>query len=201
VLPFDLTDFVRTVGYAGIFVIVFAESGLLLGFFLPGDSLLFTAGFLASQGRLEIWIVAPLCFVAAVFGDALGYWIGRRLGRRLFEREDSGFFKRHHLEQAEHFFEVHGGKAIILARFLAVIRTFTPVVAGAAGMQYRRFATYNAVGAFLWAVGVSVAGYELGSRIPGIDRYLLPIVAVVIAVSALPGAIHLLRQRITSEVS
>jgi membrane-associated protein len=176
-------------------LIVFAESGLLVGFFLPGDSLLFTAGFLASQDVLSIWILAPLCFVSAVAGDAVGYQFGHRMGRRLFSNPDSRFFKRKYLIQAEEFFEKHGGKAIFLARFLPIIRTFTPIVAGMGAMGYRRFALYNVAGALVWAVGVTVAGYALGSSIPGIDKYLLPIIAGIIVVSGLPAVIHIWRQR------
>jgi membrane-associated protein len=200
-LPVDLESFIRAVGYIGVTLIVFAESGLLIGFFLPGDSLLFTAGFLASQGHFDIYLLAILCFVAAVSGDAVGYWFGHRVGRRLFEREDSRFFKKKYLEQAEAFFERNGGKAIFLARFLPIVRTFTPIVAGAASMRYARFAFYNAFGALAWAVGVTVAGYQLGSRIPGVDKYLLPIIAVIILVSVLPGAIHLWREHRASQVA
>jgi membrane-associated protein len=194
-LPVDLTELVRTIGYLGVTAIVFAESGLLIGFFLPGDSLLFTAGFLASQDVLNIWLLALLSFVAAVAGDAVGYQFGHRMGRRLFQNAESRFFKRAYLEQAELFFNRHGGKAVFLARFLPIIRTFTPVVAGMGAMSYRRFFWFNVLGALGWAVGVTFAGYLLGNSIPGIDRYLLPIVAVVVLVSVLPGAVHILRER------
>jgi membrane-associated protein len=193
-LPVSLESLIRAVGYIGVAAIVFAESGLLIGFFLPGDSLLFTAGFLASQGVFEIWILVPLCFVAAVTGDAVGYAFGQRVGSRLFQRADSRFFKKEHLEKAEAFFDEHGGKAIVLARFLPVVRTFTPIVAGAAGMPYRRFAVFNVLGALLWAVGVTLAGYFLGSAIPNIDHYLLPVIGVIILVSVLPTLIHLWRE-------
>ena len=193
-LPVDLESFIRTVGYIGVALIVFAESGLLVGFFLPGDSLLFTAGFLASQGHFDIWVLAALCFIAAVTGDAVGYYFGHKVGRGLFQREDSRFFKKKYLTQAEAFFERNGGKAIFLARFIPVVRTFTPIVAGAASMKYRDFFVFNAMGGLAWAVGVTVAGYQLGSRIPGIDKYLLPIIGVIIVVSVAPGALHLWRE-------
>ena len=193
-LPVDTITLIKAVGYIGIFAIVFAESGLLIGFFLPGDSLLFTAGFLASQGALNIWLLAPLCFIAAVTGDAVGYAFGSRVGRRLFQRQDSRFFHRRHLARAETFFERRGGGAVILARFIPVVRTLTPVVAGIGKMGYRRFATYNIIGALLWAVGVTLGGYFLGKVIPGVDRYLLPLVVAIIILSLLPGAIHLWRE-------
>ncbi len=194
-LPVDLREFLQSVGYLGLFGIVFAESGLLIGFFLPGDSLLFTAGILASQDLLSIWVVAPLCFVAAVTGDAVGYAFGSRVGRRLFERPDSRFFKRRHLDAAEAFFERHGGKSIVLARFIPIVRTFTPIAAGAGRMSYPRFAAFNVVGGLLWGIGVTLAGYFLGSAIPSIDRYLLPIIALIVVASILPPAIHVLRER------
>ena len=193
-LPFDLPTLLRAAGYAGIFAMVFAESGLLIGFFLPGDSLLFTAGFLASQGVFDIYLLLPLCFVAAVSGDAVGYAFGHRVGRRLFQREDSFWFHRRHLERAEAFFAEHGGKAIVLARFLPVVRTFTPIVAGMGSMPYSRFALFNFVGALLWAVGVTLAGYVLGHVVPDVDRYLLPIIGVIIVASVAPSFIHLWRE-------
>jgi membrane-associated protein len=191
---FDLVALIKAIGYIGVTVMVFAESGLLIGFFLPGDSLLFTAGFLASQGYLSIWILAPLAFIAAVLGDAVGYGFGRRVGRGLFQRPQSTFFKPEYLARAEGFFTRHGGKALVLARFLPIVRTFTPIVAGAAEMRYARFALYNVLGGFLWAVGVSLAGYFLGSAIPNIDRYLLPIIVLIIAISVTPTAIHVWRE-------
>jgi membrane-associated protein len=190
----DLESFIRTVGYVGLFAIVFAETGLLVGVFLPGDSLLFTAGFLASQDYLNIWILMPVCFIAAVVGDATGYYIGHRFGRSLFQKESSRFFKQSHLLKAEVFFQKHGGKAIVLARFIPIIRTFAPVIAGISLMHYRRFAIFNITGAVLWAIGVTLAGYWLGSTIPGIDKYLLPIILVIVIVSVAPSAIHIWRE-------
>jgi membrane-associated protein len=192
---FDLEELIRAVGYVGMFAIIFAETGLLVGFFLPGDSLLFTAGFLASQDYLNIWILLPVCFVAAVVGDAVGYWIGHRFGRALYQRPDSRLFKQEHLHKAHEFFEKHGGKAIVLGRFMPIVRTFVPVVAGTAEMTYRHFATYNVVGAVAWAIGVTLAGYILGDTIPGIDKYLLPIIGVIIVASVLPSAYHIWRER------
>ncbi|GIW07042.1 MAG: protein DedA [Dehalococcoidia bacterium] len=174
-----------------IFAIVFAESGLLFGFFLPGDSLLFTAGFLASQGYLNLPLLLVGCFIAAVTGDQVGYWFGNRVGRRLFDREESFFFHRKNIERTEAFYRKHGGKTIVLARFLPAIRTFAPIVAGIGSMRYRDFVFYNIFGALLWAVGVTLAGYFLGSLIPDVDKYLLPIIALIILVSALPTLVHI----------
>jgi membrane-associated protein len=193
ILHFDLEEFVRTVGYIGVFAIIFAESGLLIGFFLPGDSLLFTAGFLASQGYLNFPLLAIGCFIAAVAGDSVGYWFGHRVGRPLFQREDSLVFKKRHLDRAQQLYEKHGGKIIVIARFMPIVRTFAPIVAGVGTMEYRRFLSYNVVGGLLWAVGVTSAGYFLGSAIPDVDRYLLPIIFLIIFISVLPPGIHFLQ--------
>ena len=187
----DLEILIRTIGYVGISAIIFAESGLLIGFFLPGDSLLFTAGFVASQGYLDIRLLVPLCFIAAITGDAVGYAFGHKIGRRLYERPNSRLFRKDHLLQTEAFFARHGGKAIVLARFVPVVRTFAPIVAGMGAMRYARFAFFNVIGALLWAVGLSVAGFFLGSVIPDVDRYLLPIIALIIVASIAPSAFHI----------
>jgi membrane-associated protein len=189
----DLGELIRMVGYLGIFGIVFAESGLLVGVLLPGDSLLFTAGFLASQGYLSLPLLALTCVVAAIAGDAVGYTFGKRVGRRLFERSDSRWFRRKHLLAAEAFYAKHGGKAIELARFFPIVRTFAPIIAGVAGMPYRRFATFNVIGGVIWGAGVTSAGYVLGSVIPDVDRYLIPSILAIIGFSALPTLIHLWR--------
>jgi membrane-associated protein len=189
----DLAELIRSVGYMGLFGIFFAESGLFFGFFLPGDSLLFTAGFLASQDVLNLLVVLIGCFIAAVAGDSVGYTFGRRVGAALFKREDSTFFKKKYLKQAHAFYEKHGNKTIVLARFVPIVRTFAPIVAGAAEMNYRHFLTYNIVGGILWAIGVTLAGYFLGSVIPDVDKYLLPIIIVIVFVSVLPGVLHVLK--------
>jgi len=193
-LHFDLEAIIRTLGYLGLFAIIFAETGLLVGFFLPGDSLLFTAGFLASQGYFDLALLVLVCFVAAVSGDAVGYAFGNRVGRALFQRSNSRFFRPHHLMRAEAFFDRHGGKAVVLARFLPVVRTFVPIVAGVGAMRYPRFLAFNVVGGILWAIGLPCAGYFLGSVIPDVDRYLLPIILLIIAVSVAPTAFHLWRE-------
>lgn len=193
-IHFDLEEFIRTVGYIGVFGIIFAESGLLIGFFLPGDSLLFTAGFLASQGYLNFPFLAIGCFIAAVAGDSVGYWFGHKVGRRLFQREDSLLFKKKHLLRAQSLYEKHGGKIIVLARFMPIVRTFAPIVAGVGTMHYRRFLSFNLVGGFLWAIGVTSAGYFLGNAIPDVDKYLLPIIFLIIFISVLPPGIHFLQE-------
>lgn len=191
---FDLENIIRTVGYFGVFAIIFAETGLFFGIFLPGDSLLFTAGFLASQDKFNIVVLCLICFVAAVTGDATGYLIGNRMGRRLFTKPESKIFKPAYLLKAQDFFERHGGKAIILGRFMPVVRTMVPMVAGAGTMTYHKFFTYNVIGAFLWGVCITLAGYFLGSTIPGVDKYLLPIIALILIVSVAPSAIHIWRE-------
>ncbi len=188
----DLVSLIQTVGYLGVFTIVLLESGLLIGFFFPGDSLLFTAGFLASQGFFDIKILIAGCFVAAVIGDSIGYYIGKKLGPKIFNKENSIFFHKKHLKTAQGFYDKHGGKTIILARFIPVIRAFAPVVAGAGKMDYKKFALFNLIGGVLWAIGVTLAGFYLGSIIPNVDKYLLPIVALIIIASILPVLHHVL---------
>lgn len=200
------------IGYLLIFGIIFAESGLLIGFFLPGDSLLFTAGFLASEAGKELllkfglpanepFFSLPLlvigCFAAAVIGDSVGYTFGRRVGKRLFQREDSRLFNKKNLYKAQEFYEKHGGKAIVLARFVPIVRTFAPIVAGIGDMHYTRFVMFNLLGGFFWAVGVTVAGYFLAAIIgpDNIDKYLLPIIVVIVLISIAPPAYHLWKER------
>lgn len=191
-MDFDLQSLIKTAGYLGVFTIVFLESGLLIGFFFPGDSLLFTAGFLASQGFLDITLLIAGCFLAAILGDTIGFHIGKKLGPRIFTKDNSVFFNKKHLEAAQKFYDKHGGKTIILARFVPVVRAFAPVVAGAGKMDYKRFLTFNLVGGVLWAIGVTSAGYFLGSLIPDVDKYLLPIIGLIIIASVLPGLHHIL---------
>lgn len=193
----DIISLIKAVGYIGIFAIIFAESGLFVGFFLPGDSLLFTAGFLASGGlkdfQLSLTVLLVGCFIAAVAGDSVGYWFGRRVGRRLFEREDSTFFKKKYIIKAQEFYEKHGSKTIVLARFIPIVRTFAPIVAGTAEMHYRTFITYNLIGGALWSIGVTLAGYFLGHLIPDIDKYLLPVIILIVLISVAPAILHIWR--------
>ncbi len=193
----DLQQLVQTVGLLGVYLIVFVESGLLIGFFLPGDSLLFTAGFLASQHFFNIYYLSLGCFIAAVLGDSAGYYIGHKFGRRLFQKENSVFFHKDHLLRAQSFYEKHGGKTLILARFMPVIRTFAPVVAGIGAMTYSSFLFFNVIGAFLWAVCVTMAGYFLGQLIPAdvADKYLIVITVAIVFLSISPGLYHALRTK------
>lgn len=196
----DLIDFIKAVSIIGVLIVVFAESGLLIGFFLPGDSLLFTTGFLIYSGILDfnINLVVPLLFLAAVLGDSVGYTFGRRVGRPLFNRPDSRLFKQEYLARAQDFYDKHGGKTIVLARFIPIVRTFAPVVAGASKMHYRTFLSYNIVGGLLWTAGVTYAGYFLGHWFESIgleiDQVLLPIVALIIFLSILPPIVHIMKE-------
>jgi len=194
--PRDILDSFGPWATVGLILIIFAETGLLIGFFLPGDSLLFTGGILASQGNLNIAVIAIGCFLAAVIGDQVGYTIGHRAGPPLFRRPDSRVFKQRYVDRTKEFFDKHGPKTILLARFVPVVRTFAPVLAGVGEMNRRTFTTYNIVGGFVWAVGVTVAGYILGSAIGSdIDKYLLPIIAVIVVLSILPPLIEMRRER------
>lgn len=189
-----LSALIQSIGYLGVAAIVFAENGLLIGFFLPGDSLLFTAGFLASQGFFDPWLMTGLVIAASIIGTQAGYVFGSKYGRRLFNRPDSRFFKQENLRQAEAFYERHGGKTIILARFVPVVRTFAPIVAGIGQMSFRKFLFFNLIGGILWGGGLTLLGYWLGSRIPSIDKYILPVIALIIILSVLPGMLHMLRE-------
>lgn len=197
----ELIDFIVAVSIIGVAAVVFAESGLLIGFFLPGDSLLFTTGFLIHTGLLpvNIHLAVLVIFIAAVLGDTVGYWFGRKAGPRIFKRPDARLFKQEYIQRAQAFYEKHGGKTIILARFVPIVRTFAPIVAGASRMQYRKFLSFNLIGAFLWAAGVTYVGYGLGGVFENagieIDQVLLPIIALIIFISILPGIIHLIRDK------
>ncbi len=201
-LFFDLPQLIQTVGYIGIGAIVFAESGLFFGFFLPGDTLLFTAGFLAAQDLLNIWILVPLIVVAAILGDSIGYWTGNKTGPLIFTRAESFWFSKKRLEQAQDFFERHGGKSIVLARFVPFVRTFTPIVAGAANMQYRTFLIYNISGGVLWGSGLTLAGYILGETAPQVEKYLIPaVIAGFIAFTVGTSIIPLIKRYIERKSS
>ena len=192
-LPIDLATLIQTVGYLGIFLIVCADSGVLLGLVLPGDSLLFTAGLLASQGHLNLWILMIVASLGAIIGDSVGYAFGKRVGPRFFSREDAWFFTKHHLDRARHFYERHGGKTIVLARFLHLVRTLAPMIAGAADMHSGTFLLYKIVGGLFWAISVSALGYWLGNTIPNIDHYLLPILGIIGLLALSPTLVRLLR--------
>ena len=191
----DVRGLIEWGGTVGLTAIIFAETGLLVGFFLPGDSLLVTAGLFASRGTFNVWTLGLLLTVASIVGNTVGYAIGAAAGPRLFTRENSLFFNKKHLYRAHEFYERHGGKTIILARFMPIIRTFVPVVAGMAQMGYRRYTLYNVVGGLAWIWSMLFTGYFLGRYIPGIDKHIEIVIAVVIALSLLPGVIAWLRAR------
>ncbi|MET7747253.1 VTT domain-containing protein [Micromonospora sp. NPDC005367] len=192
---------ISTFGLLGILAIVFAESGLLIGFFLPGDSLLFTAGLLTADGQYityPLWLVCLLVTIAAVAGDQVGYAFGRKVGPSLFRRPNSRLFKQENVLKAHEFFEKYGARSIVLARFVPIVRTFTPIVAGVSGMNYRTFVTYNVIGGVLWGSGVTVLGYFLG-QIPFVKDHIELILVAIVAVSVIPIAIELLRARIAAK--
>lgn len=193
-LGIDLVKLIQTIGYVGLVALIFAESGLFFGFFFPGDSLLLTAGLLASRGELALWVLLVSLPLAAILGDNVGYWFGKKVGPPIFQRENSLLFRRRNLLAAKSFYDKHGGITIVLARFMPFIRTFAPIVAGAVEMEYRRFVFFNASGGALWAIGITLAGYFVGETVPGIDRYFLLVVALVIIVSALPSLVHLWKE-------
>jgi membrane-associated protein len=189
--PKEILDSLSPYGEIGLILIIFAETGLLIGFFLPGDSLLFTAGLLANEGKMNLAVILVGCFAAAVIGDQVGFSIGQKAGPRIFKRPDSRLFKQEYIARTEEFFERHGPKTIVIARFVPIVRTFAPVLAGVGSMSRRTFVTYNVVGAFIWAVGVTLAGFFLADAIgDDIDTYLLPIIAAIILLSLVPPFIE-----------
>ncbi|MBI5356179.1 DedA family protein [Candidatus Collierbacteria bacterium] len=195
VLGGDLQSLIESIGYLGIFGMTFAESGLFFGFFLPGDSLLFTAGLLASQKIFNIWVLLPLITLGAIGGDSVGFWTGKKFGDWLMKQKESFFFQKKHMESAKRFYDKHGGKTLILARFIPAIRTFAPIIAGMADMHYGSFITYNVFGGLLWSFGMTLLGYYLGTVIPDVDKYLLPIIGIIILLSVLPAIIHFVQEK------
>lgn len=196
---YNVPELIRIGGLLGLILVVFAETGLMIGFFLPGDSLLVTAGLFAAKGDLDILWLNLALIAAAIVGDATGYWIGKRAGLALYSRPDSFFFRRSHLIKTHEFYEKHGGKTIVIARFMPIVRTFAPVVAGAATMTYRQFALYNILGGALWVTSMTLTGYFLGRAVPDLDKHLHLVVAVVIFLSLLPGVFAWLRERSKSK--
>jgi membrane-associated protein len=186
---FELIPLLTFIGYPGIFLIIFLESGVFFGFFLPGASLLFTAGILSAHGLFNPWVLITLVSVAAALGDSVGYWFGHKVGAPLLER-NTRFFRHEHLEQARVFYEKHGVLSIVLARFVPVVRTFAPIVAGMAGMRYKLFLMYNLIGAFLWGAGITFLGYFLGERFPFVSDYLTPIIIMIVGITCIPIIWH-----------
>ena len=182
----ELQHLIQFIGYSGIFAVVFAETGIFFMFFLPGSSMLFTAGLLASHGLFNVLLLLPMITLAAILGDNVGYWFGTKVGPALFKREDSRFFRKSHVEKTRAFYEKHGVLAIVLARFVPIIRTFAPILAGIANVRYSVFLLYNIAGGFLWGTGVTFGGYFLGETFPQIDRYGTPIIIGIIVASLIP---------------
>ncbi len=192
---YDVESLVRVGGLAALTAIVFTETGLFVGFFLPGDSLLVTAGIFAAKGDLELWTLNTVLSLAAILGDTTGYVIGFKTGPMIFRREDSLFFHRKHLLTAKQFYDRYGGFTIFIARFIPILRTFAPVVAGVGKMQYSRFIAYNVFGGILWVFSMTFAGYFLGRMVPNIQEQIHIVIAVVIFLSLLPGIIKLAREK------
>jgi len=193
---YDVESLVRTGGLAVLIVIVFIETGLLVGFFLPGDSLLVTAGIFAARGDLDLVTLNVALSAAAIVGDTVGYGIGAHTGPKIFTREDSIFFNRKHLISAQEFYDRHGGFTILIARFMPIIRTFAPVVAGVGAMRYRKFVAYNVCGGILWVLSMTLMGYFLGTMIPNIQERIHVVIAIVIVLSLLPAAIKFSKERL-----
>lgn len=189
----DPIAIIKTGSYLGIALLVFAESGLLVGIFLPGDSLLFAAGLLSASGFLAFGPLVFFVVVAAIIGDSVGYWFGANVGVNFFKREDSLFFKKEYLKRTERFYQTYGGRAVVLARFVPVVRTIAPILAGIGSMTYGKFLRYNILGGLLWGAGMTSLGYFLGSIIPGSERYILPLSLVIIVLSFLPILLNVLR--------
>jgi len=186
ILNLDLPMLIKTIGYLGIFLIIFTESGLFFGFFLPGDSLLFTAGILASQGYLNIVLVIILIILGAVLGDQIGYLFGKKFGPNIFKRDESFFFKKKYVTKAENFYKKYGKKTVLFARFIPVVRTFIPILAGVSKMNYKTFVTYNIIGGIIWGMSITLLGYFLDQRIPNINTYLIPILLLIVFLLMLP---------------
>lgn len=192
---FDINHILETGGLLLIGLIVFAESGLLVGFFLPGDTLLFSAGFFASQGKLPLLGLILVVVLSAIVGDNVGYSIGKRTGKRIFRKEDGVFFRRKHITAAEKFYKLHGGKTIILARFVPIVRTFAPMVAGVGNMPRKKFFAYNVIGAILWGAGVILLGYFLGNSISNVESYTLPVMLLATLFTFGPTVYHILKDK------
>jgi membrane-associated protein len=193
---YNIPELIRFGGLYGMVFIIFAETGLMVGFFLPGDSLLVTAGLFAARGDLNIATLIPSLIVAAILGNTTGYWIGNRAGKALYSRPDSLLFRRQHLIRTHEFYERHGGKTIVLAQFMPIVRTFAPVVAGAAGMSYTRFIAFNVVGAIIWITSMSLTGYYLGRIVPNIESRIHIVIAIVIFLSLLPAIIGYVQSKL-----
>jgi len=190
---------IQTVGLIGIIFIIFAETGLFFGFFFPGDSLLFTAGILASQNIFSVYYLLIFCIIAAIVGDSVGYWSGKKYGRKLFERDAGFFFKKQRVYDAEKFYEKHGKYTLIIARFVPVIRTFAPIVAGIGQMRYTSFVSYNILGGVMWVTSITLLGFVFGGIIENPDTYIIPIAILIIFISLIPIFIKIIRDKIINK--
>lgn len=191
----DVIFLIKSAGLIGIFAIIFAESGLLIGFFLPGDSLLFSAGLLVAAGYLNLWLLIIGSIIAAILGDSVGFWFGRNVGHKIFNKDDSLFFNKKYIERTKAFYERHGRKTVVLARFIPIVRTIAPILAGVGKMEYSVFLRWNIVGGFLWPIMIISAGYFLGHIIPDIDHFILPVIVFVIVVSFVPVIFEIIRNK------
>jgi membrane-associated protein len=198
ILHFNLTEWVTTIGTVGVLLVIFCETGLFVGCFFPGDSLLFTAGMLATRGVFHLSLLIPLAIIAAILGYACGYWFGDKLGYWLVKRPDGFFFKKKYLQQAHDFYDKHGGMAMVLCRLIPIVRTFCPIVAGMGEMPFRRYTVYNIIGALIWVPALTFLGYFVGNLFPNARHFILPMVLVIIVISVLPGVIHFYKQRRTT---
>lgn len=195
----DLLSLVQLVGYPGVFGMIFAESGVLIGVFFPGASLLFASGVLAAAGVFNIWILVPGLIIAAVAGDSVGYWFGMKVGTALYSRPDTRFFRKEYIEKTKLFFDKYGTRTIVVARFIPIVRTFAPILAGVGAMRYKVFLFYNILGAILWAGGVTLLGYFLGLSIPDAEKFILPLVLVIVGMTLIPLAVHWWQNRKSAE--
>jgi membrane-associated protein len=198
-LGIDVLSLVQLIGYPGIFGMIFAESGVLLGVFFPGASLLFASGVLAAANVLNIWILVPGVIIAAVLGDSVGYWFGSKVGGALYNRPDSRFFRKEYIEKTKLFFDKYGTRTILFARFIPIVRTFAPIMAGVGAMRYSTFLFYNIIGALIWAGGVTLLGYFLGRSIPDAEKFILPLVLVIVGFTLIPLATHWWQNRDTEK--
>lgn len=190
---FNVTSLIQSGGLLLIALVIFGESGMFIGFFFPGDTLLLSAGVFAAQGKLSLALLLPIVAVAAILGDNIGYFIGKRYGRQLFRKKDGIIFRHEYVEQAETFYEKYGSKAMLFAHFVPVVRTFAPAVAGVANMNYKQFFVYDAIGDTVWAMSVTLVGYWFGTKIPNIDHYILLAVGAVMTITLGPTLYHLIK--------
>jgi membrane-associated protein len=193
-MALDPTHIIESVGALGVFAIVFSETGLFFGFFLPGDSLLIPIGILAAQGYLDPWSFGAVIALAAICGDSFGYFLGKKYGSAVFKKEDSFFFDKKYIDKTERFYKKHGSATIFLARFTPIVRTFAPAMAGVGKMPYRTFLFWNILGALVWPATLISLGYFFGSKIPNVDKYIIPSVIIIVVIFALPVVFHWLKR-------